>query len=61
MGLAYCKALCTSKSKTKYTFNNELNANISHNRTAGQQQPATASEYQVTTIQNAVELQGKGL
>ena len=55
MGLTYCKSLFT-KSKTSHSVNNE-NGGQSNNH-AGKPQPATAAQYNVTTIQTAVEAQG---
>lgn len=55
MGLTYCKSLFT-KSKTTNSVNNG-NGSQSSNQSAVPT-PATAAEYQVTTIQTAVESQG---
>lgn len=52
MGLSNCKSLFT-KSKTQHSVNNGNNVN--HDKG----QPATASDYQVSTIQDAVVSIGK--
>jgi hypothetical protein len=52
MGLTYCKSLCSS-SKTQHSVNNGniLNSNT---QTLGPQ-PATAADYNLSTLQNALE------
>lgn len=50
MGLAYCKSLCSSDKKSAYTVNND----------AARPKPATAQDFQVSTIQTAVTSASQG-